>query len=595
MKKKNDIYDAAMDYIFTVLISIGRNTLKYCFKFIKSTLLNSLQFKRILNTKIVLMIYCLIVIISCSVIWMLDLHPVYYILSIFVYFGFYTFVMDVKQFKKRSKIKLLNKKYKKIRELFDNKIDILSVKKDIITIFSNELTVNDINSKFNKLELFFNRKISTIERQAKNLRYVDINFMTKTSFKAKYYFEQYIEYVKIPKKFNLPFILGIDEKENIYVQDLSRLNHVFVSGESDFGKSVLLNCIIQSLMTFRNYIEFMLVDLKEGIEMSDYINFPNCLIVSNIKEFINIIEYLERIMIERLQKIKNTPKCKNILQYNKLSAEKMNFVVLIIDEFATIKLNGNSGDIETRLLSILQKGRAAGIYVIGATQRPSSTQMSTDIRAGFLYNISLRVTTKETQRMTKIYGTENLKKGEFKSDIVRDVVLKSFFIDENLNNGVYENLSHLLVNKKEFIFIKDKEPKKLSFYKRLCKYVTAKLYKERTIDYMNHIDYRQLIKVPEQKIITEIEHIKQLYGFDQNNPQNDSFICSDNYSKFLEYIFRNNKESGLLPDSKNIEGDLNLTRHERLKLQGRAIEDGYIEKAGKTRCRIIPNSWKGAE
>lgn len=582
--KKKDNYDLIMDYIFKVFIFILQNF----FKYVKRTLLNCGQFKKILQTKTIKSIYLISIIACILIVWVYKLHPVLYFFSLFIYFGVYTILQDIKYWKKRQGIKRLNKKYKKVCELFDNKIDVISVKKEMITIYSNTLTEKEINSKFSKLELFFNRKISEIRQQEKNLRYIDIIFKTKTKFKSTYYLQQYIDYVSIDKKSILPFILGIDEKENIHLADMAKLNHLFISGESDTGKSVLLNQIIQSLMVFNSsMIEFILVDLKECIELFDYHEFKNCLLISNMTELQKIIEYLEKEMIKRLNHIKLSTGCKNIIQYNKKNSEKLHYVVIVIDEFATIKLeNGEMKNLENKILSLLQKGRAAGIYLIGATQRPSSNQINTDVRAGFLYNISLRVKTKETQRMTKITGTEGLKVGEFKSDIISDT-LKSFYIDEDFYNGVFENLTHRLVHEKEFIFIKDKEMKRLSLYKRTCNYIDTKIYKRRILECTKRYDYRHYIKAIPDKIIKEIEAIKEMYSIGQNNPEFDTLIHQDDYSKFIDYIFRENKENGLLPSSKEIEKKLNLTRSTRLKLLKRAIDDGLIDNSIKNKPKII--------
>ena len=582
--KKKDNYDLIMDYIFKVFIFILRNF----FKYVKRTLKNCGQFKRILPTKTYKITYLISIIACILIIWVYKLHPVLYFFSLFVYFGVYTILQDIKYWKKRQGIKRLNKKYKKIRELFSNEIDIISIKKERVTIYSNTLTEKEINSKFSKLELFFNRKIAEIRQQENNLRYIDVIFQTKTKFKAVYYLQQYIDYVRIDKKAILPFVLGIDEKENIHLADMAKLNHLFVSGESDTGKSVLINQIIQSLMVFNSsMIEFILVDLKECIELFDYHKFKNCLLISNMTELQKIIEYLEKEMIKRLNHIKLSTGCKNIIQYNKKNTEKLHYLIIIIDEFATIKLeNGEMKNLENKILSLLQKGRAAGIYIIGATQRPSSNQINTDVRAGFLYNISLRVKTKETQRMTKILGTEGLKVGEFKSDIVSDT-LKSFYIDEDLYNGVFENLTHRLVHEKEFIFIKDKEMKKLTLYKRLCNFIDTKIYKRRILECTKRFDYRHYIKAIPDKIVKEIEQIKGMYQIGQNNPENGTLIQSDDYLKFVDYIFRNNKENGLLPSCKETEGDLNLTRSSRLKLLKRAIDEGLIDDSIKNKPKII--------
>jgi len=585
--KMDKIYDKVMDYLWKALVYIVKNLFKFTFNQVLSTFKTTLRFKKILNTRTKQMIYCLSIIITCLFIWVYKLHPVLYFISPFSFFSCYGFIQDLKKHRERTRIKLLNNKYKKLREMYDNKIDVLSVKKDFITIFSNELTEKDISSKHSRLELFFNRKIAEIRQQEKNLRYIDIYFLTKTKFSSKYYLEQYIEYADIKKK-NLPFILGVDEKENIYVEDLSKLNHVFISGESDMGKSVLLNCIIQSLLVFSNNLEMILVDLKEGIEMYDYSKFPNCLIISNMTELYKIIEYLEKEMIKRLNQIKLAPGCKNILQYNNQNASaKMHFIVVVVDEFATIKINNGEGKaLENSILSLLQKGRAAGIYLIGATQRPSGQQINTDVRAGFLWNISLRVKTPETQRMTKIYGTEGLKVGEFKTDIVKDTTLKSLFIDENTHNGVFENLEHKLVHKKEFIQIKEKDFSQLSFYKRLCLYIDIKLYKRRTVKCTMPIDYVRFIKLPSESIMTEIESIKKAYGIGKNNPDIDIFEKTDGFNKYLNYLFVNSKD-GFLPNSKELESRLELSRFKRLKYQKRAMEEGHVIELSKSKFRLV--------
>ncbi|MFA5460052.1 MAG: FtsK/SpoIIIE domain-containing protein [Candidatus Paceibacterota bacterium] len=589
--KMDKIYDKVMDYLWKALVYIVKNLFKFTFNQVLSTFKTTLRFKKILNTRTKQMIYCLTVIITCLLIWVYKLHPVLYFLSAFTFFSFYSLVQDLRNHREKARIKLLNNKYKKLREMYDNKIDVLSVKKDMVTIFSSELTEKDISSKHSRLELFFNRKISEIRQQENNLRIYKIIFLVSSKFKDKYLFDEYINYVNpsTVKKMELPFILGVDEKENIYLEDLTKLCHMFVSGESNTGKSCFLNQFIQSLMVFRNnVIQFYLVDLKEGIEMSDYLGFKNCLIVSNTKELIQIITHLENEMIKRLNTIKNTAKCKNILQYNKNTSakQKMNYIIFLVDEFATIKLNGDTKEVEMKLLSILQKGRAAGIYCIGATQRPSGNQLNTDVRAGFLYNISLRVKTKETQRMTKILGTELLKVGEFKSDIVNKP-LKTLFIDEFTNNTVFEDLEFNLIHGKEFIQIKEKEFSQLGFYKRLCNYVDSKLYKGYPVSYRSGINYLQLIKPPTPDIITEIEAIKELYEIDKNTPHMDILEKTDNYKKYTDYILVNSKENGLLPSSKNIEVDLQINKHERLKLQNRACEEGIIEKAAKTRFKLI--------
>src|SRR4030065_719485 len=416
---------------------------------------------------------------------------------------------------KNTRIKILNAKHKKICLMFDNKLDVLSVKKDIVLLYSTELTEKDIQSKLHRLEIYFNRKIAIIQQQENNLRVYAVKFLVKSRFKDKYLFDEYINYIK-PSNINkmiLPFVMGIDE------------------------------------------------------------------------ELIKIIKHLDAEMTKRLNIIKNTKYCKDILQYNKDTSAKMNFIIFIVDEFATIKLNGDSKEIEQKFISILQKGRAAGIYCIGATQRPSSEQINTNIRAGFLFNISLRVKTKETQRMTKILGTELLKVGEFKTDIL-DKTLKTLFIDELTNNRVFEDLEFCCVDGKEFIQIKEKDFSQLSFYKRLCQYIDMKLYKRRTVNRPMLIDYVRFIKPPTKDIMTEIEAVKKAYDIDILPLASDIFQKTDGFELFMNYLFVNSKD-GFLPQAKEIESNLDLSRFKRLKYQKRAIDEGYILELSKSKFRLL--------
>ena len=187
--------------------------------------------------------------------------------------------------------------------------------------------------------------------------------------------------------------------------------------------------------------------------------------------------------------------------------------------------------------------------------------------------------------MTKILGTELLKVGEFKSDIVNKP-LKTLFIDEFTNNTVFEDLEFNLVHGKEFIQIKEKEFSQLGFYKRLCNYVDMKLYKRRTANRPFLMDYVRFIKQPQQEIITGIEAIKKAYDIGKNNPDIDIFEKTDGYNLFLDYVFVNSKD-GFLPQSKEIEGNLELSRFKRLKYQKQAIEEGHIIELSKSKFRLV--------
>jgi hypothetical protein len=542
--------------------------------------------------------------------------PYISIAGLFSYFYFKGAVIGTKEtyisYRQNLRIKKLCKKYKNLITRFDNKIAVVEETENKITIFSNELTNKELVSKTQKFELFFNRNIAYIIRKKGNFKYNDIIFFTETNFKKYYKFEEYINYVNKKKmeKMILPLILGIDQKNEILIADLAKIKYLFIAGEAGGGKSVSVNTCIQSLMIFSPDVVYILIDLKEAIEVADYDDFPNCIICSNREQLSKILIILEKMMMDRLQLIRKTKNCKNIDAYNaKPGIKKMNYIVFVIDEMARLKLcseNNKSGksDDEIRLITILQLGRAAGIFGIGATQRPSTEQIDGDLRAGFQKSISFCVSRPETQKMTKIMGTETLKKGEFKTDIFNNTgtVYKGFLIlDEEDKtsslpwcNQVYEDLYSVLVEgktieeeKKEEIFVKTKETR-LDKYKRFLQRMLQKHNKSYDQELRPQLSYAQIIKPILNSVIKDVESIKKLSGMKKISKESNILIHGDNYEKFLQFIFVNfNEKNGQVPGIKETSEKTGIKEKQRRKFLTTACEEGFIKKKTKTSYEII--------
>jgi len=269
----------------------------------------------------------------------------------------------------------------------------------------------------------------------------------KNKLKEFYYFQDYLPDIKKENK-EIQFVTGVDENGKSLTFDLVKLTHCFVAGMQGGGKSNLLNVIIQSMMYFNDNIFYILVDFKFGAEMVQYENFKNTLIIEKLEDFKAKLIQLEVEMEERYGRLKSSG-CKKISQYNKKNPSKeMAYIVLVIDEMSDIRMGLSEKEykpLETKLIRILNMARACGILVIGATQRPSSTQINTDIRDRFGSKFSARIKDKNSQKMAGIIGTENLKDGEFLMEYIEDVIkFKAFFINELTHNEVYENLSNNL-------------------------------------------------------------------------------------------------------------------------------------------------------
>jgi len=527
--------------------------------------------------------------IFLSMILILSYFNIAWVKLIF-FFTLKGFILMLHNFKQNIKTLKFKQKYKRLsNEFFDNKLEVVYVDNEKITIVSNELTIEDIIKSKSKFELFFNRKISFIKNQ-KNLRYIDLYFLKETKFKDCYPFQEYINKIdeKEIKNKSIPAVIGVDEKENTVIIDFAKVKNLFIAGEPGGGKSVLTNVIIQSLMILNNNIMFIMVDLKEGVELSDYDNFKNTIVISNIKELQKIINKINEIMIDRLQKIRKTENCKNYFDYNnKKNTKNMSEIFLIIDELAEIKLNSSSkgrSEEETQLLQIGQKARAAGIYIVGATQRPSGEQINTDFRAIFQKAISFCISTKETQRMTKVPDTEKLKPGEFKTNIWNQTsrIYKAFLVDSK-HNKIYDDLKHVLKDEKTLINILEK--KKTKHYNLFQRIVNKfnKGYDKKLVQAFNWYNY---LKTVPSSVKTQVTDIKKLVQNDNNSIENHQIQHGDNYFLLLKFLLENKQENNLIPASNKIIKSLKLSERKKKELLTKALEENYIKKRGKTRFEI---------
>jgi S-DNA-T family DNA segregation ATPase FtsK/SpoIIIE len=373
----------------------------------------------------------------------LKLHKVF----LYLFYGLCTIIYLIFFFKAIAITLIeirLEKKYKNIINLFDKKVKILHVT-DSKIILNSYISYSEIKRKIDTIEHNLNRKIANIVQDSSNLRKITIYFYNdknNASLRKNYFFDEWIYKLIRNKKFELYFAVGVDDKGNILEFDLIETTHLFIAGMQGGGKSNILNVIIQTLMYFNQDIYYIMVDFKE-VEMAQYEDFNNCFVVPDDEsEFIKMIDNLLKEIKERYKKIKSA-KVKKISQYNKINPNnKMAYIVLIIDEFADVKLGmENDKELEKKLTMILNKGRACGVIAIIATQRPSADQMNTSIRDRLGTVFSGRVKDVRTQGMVGIKGTENLRTGQFMSLYFEKVIkFKSFFIEEIERNKVYEHL-----------------------------------------------------------------------------------------------------------------------------------------------------------
>ena len=237
-------------------------------------------------------------------------------------------------------------------------------------------------------------------------------------------------------KYELPVAIGYTITQQVKVFDLSDAPHLLVAGATKQGKSVGLNIIITSLLYSKHpsELKFVFIDPKM-VEFSAYNSLlkhylavlPTAgddeeerakAIVKNAKDAELTLKSLCIEMDERYALLSKSGENK-ITDYNeKYKARKLNpknghrflpYLVTIVDEYADLtmtmgaspEVRAASKSITNSIIRLAQKGRAAGIHVIIATQRPSVDVISGVIKGNFPLRIAFRVASR-TDSMTII-------------------------------------------------------------------------------------------------------------------------------------------------------------------------------------------------
>lgn len=191
-----------------------------------------------------------------------------------------------------------------------------------------------------------------------------------------------------PKNYYAPVALGVDSLGEFSFVDLNSLPNLLVGGTTGSGKSVLLHSFILSLLGSDAIL--YLVDPKM-VEFGAYENLSSVKsIVNSAEDAGEIIEEVRSLMETRFSYLQKSG-TRSVIEYNKRAdhRNRMKPVVVIVDEWADIVLQDK--DIQKTLCLVAQKGRAAGISIILATQRPSCRVISGLIKANFSGRVALKV------------------------------------------------------------------------------------------------------------------------------------------------------------------------------------------------------------
>lgn len=198
----------------------------------------------------------------------------------------------------------------------------------------------------------------------------------------------------------LEFVIGKDIAGGPVVSDLERMPHLLIAGQTGSGKSVMINTLLTSLL-YRNSpsdLKLILVDPKQ-VEMNLYKDIPHLLspVINEPEKCISALKWAVAEMERRLRAFSEVGK-RNINEYNSLKKEEgMPYIVVVIDELADLMMMA-ARDVESLVVRLAQKARAAGIHLVIATQRPSVDVITGLIKANVPARIAFTVVSQVDSR-----------------------------------------------------------------------------------------------------------------------------------------------------------------------------------------------------
>ena len=227
----------------------------------------------------------------------------------------------------------------------------------------------------------------------------------------------------------LTFAIGKDISGKPVVADLASMPHLLIAGTTGSGKSVMTNTLIMSLL-YRNApsdMRMIIVDPKQ-VEMVAYNDIPHLLtpVITDTSKALSAMKWAVNEM-DRRYSLMAEEKVKKISEYNKKMAEraarssenktddkeaentgKMPYIVIIIDEMSDLMMQAGK-ELEPLIVRVAQLGRAAGMHLVLATQKPIVKVITGLIKGNIPSRIAFRVlTSMESRIILDISGAEKL-------------------------------------------------------------------------------------------------------------------------------------------------------------------------------------------
>lgn len=218
----------------------------------------------------------------------------------------------------------------------------------------------------------------------------------------------------------LSFVIGRDIAGEEIIGELNKMPHLLIAGQTNSGKSVMINTLLASLL-YRNSpseMRLVLIDPKK-VEMTDYKDIPHLLtpIITTPEKTISALKWAVTEM-ERRYLLLSENRVKDIKSYNqKMQSDghritvndefgvpqehengAMPYIVIVIDELADLMIAA-ARDLEGLIVRLAQMGRAAGVHLVLATQSPRADVITGLIKANIPARIAFTVASQLDSRI----------------------------------------------------------------------------------------------------------------------------------------------------------------------------------------------------
>lgn len=209
----------------------------------------------------------------------------------------------------------------------------------------------------------------------------------------------------------LMLAIGRDVEGNPRTADLAKMPHLLIAGTTGSGKSVMINSILSTILmrATPDEVRLIMVDPKR-VELSGYNGIPQLYVpvVTDPRQAASSLQWAVAEMERRL-KVFEKAGARNIASFNHMvqsgkfeeddvKPDEMPYLVIVIDELTDLMMVAGK-DVEASIVRISQLGRAAGIHLIVATQRPAAEVVTNAIKVNIVNRIAFKVATSVDSRV----------------------------------------------------------------------------------------------------------------------------------------------------------------------------------------------------